>query len=426
MLKNVLIGGGTYGTATNNPNLLNPGEIGIYSMAPTGVLTLISTTASTPQKALPIMIAQGAIAGRNIKSFVVQPKATTAYLQTNYVAPEPSVWTVGYDGVTSTYDLVSGAAGTYGFKIQNTTMGNPPFPVLSSTPYFQTAGAATSIAIADAILKDVNSQALSAPNALFPYENFAFTEVLSTASFGTDGDAGAITVTNGSPAATLDATPASIIAGCYIRIDGSGTTSAIYKVKSVDGDAIVLETPYLNTQIALGATLTTLDVYFATNATVVAGKAGLRVTEYGNRFNGSAVLEPQANLIMNIACSVNLSGTPMMNNQTVAKAYTNSNGGTNTAVYTEGTGTYGQIFKKELWAAGYSGFINRAFLPDNFPIYTVAGIQYTTFGLEYTTSVKDYTAQGFKAGETLDAIIAVEWDTAQESTIATVLSTYLA
>lgn len=429
MLKNVLIGGSTYGSATNNPNLLAAGEIGIYSMAPTGVLTLMTIAPSPTQMALPIMIAQGPIAGRNIKSFVVQPKATSTYLSTAYTPPKPNVWTVGYDGVTATYDLVSNAAGTYGFKIQNTTMGNPPFPTLSSTPYFQTAGSATSAAVALAILKDVNTQALSAPNALFPYENFAFTEMLTSAStVATTGPVTA-TVTNGSPNVTLSGTSATeIVAGSYLKFgSATATTAAVYKVASVSGAAVVLETPYVNAQVVVGTVIAGLTTGFATGAAVAGATAGLRMTEYGNRFNGSQVLEPQANLIMNIACSVNLSGTPMLNNQTAAKVYTAASGAPAiAAIYTEGTGTYGQIFKKELWAAGYSGFINRAFLPDNFPLYTVAGVNYATFGLEYATSVRDYTAQGFKAGETLQAIIAVTDGSAQATAIGTVLAAYVA
>jgi hypothetical protein len=111
---------------------------------------------------------------------------------------------------------------------------------------------------------------------------------------------------------------------------------------------------------------------------------------------------------MNLACSVNLSGTPMQNNQTVAKVYTAAAGTPATAaIYTEGVGTYSQVFKKELWAVGYSGFTNRSFLPDNFPIYSVAGTNYSTVGLQYTAFVNDYTAQGFIAGESMNAILAV-------------------
>lgn len=424
MLKNVLIGTNVSYTSAAQPSLLAAGEIGVYSMALDGTLTLITTTPSAAQLVLPIVIAQGPSSGRNVKSFTIQPKSFgKSYLSSAYVAPVPSAWTAGYDGVTATYDLTSGVAGTYGFKIQNTTVGNPPFPTLSSTPNFTTAGSATSIAIANAIVKDVNSQALQPANLVAPYENFAFSEVLSSATTAATTSTPTATVINGSPNVTLSVSSVSVVAGDYIKFgSATATTAAIYRVKSVATTAVVLETPYVNAQVALGTSIAGLVTGSATAATVNAATAGIRVTEYGNRFNGSQVLEPQYNIIMNLACSVNLSGTPMQNNQTVTKTYTAAAGTVTTGVYTEGAGTYSQIFKKELWAAGYSGFGNRSFLPDNFPIYSVSGTNYATIGLEYMALVKDYSAQGFHAGETMDAILAATSGASQLTTLATILN----
>ena len=424
MLKNVLIGTNVSYTSAAQPSLLAAGEIGVYSMALDGTLTLITTTPSAAQLVLPIVIAQGPSSGRNVKSFTIQPKAFgKTYLSSAYVAPVPSAWTAGYDGVTATYDLTSGVAGTYGFKIQNTTVGNPPFPTLSSTPNFTTAASATSIAIANAIVKDVNAQALQPANLVAPYENFAFSEVLSSATTAATTSTPTATVINGSPNVTLSVSSVSVVAGDYIKFgSATATTAAIYRVKSVATTAVVLETPYVNAQVALGTSIAGLVTGSATAATVNAATAGIRVTEYGNRFNGSQVLEPQYNIIMNLACSVNLSGTPMQNNQTVTKTYTAAAGTVTTGVYTEGAGTYSQIFKKELWAAGYSGFGNRSFLPDNFPIYSVSGTNYATIGLEYMALVKDYSAQGFHAGETMDAILAATSGAAQLTTLATILN----
>lgn len=424
MLKNVLIGTNVSYTSAAQPSLLAAGEIGVYSMALDGTLTLITTTPSAAQLVLPIVIAQGPSSGRNVKSFTIQPKSFgKSYLSSAYVAPVPSAWTAGYDGVTATYDLTSGVAGTYGFKIQNTTVGNPPFPTLSSTPNFTTAGSATSIAIANAIVKDVNSQALQPANLVAPYENFAFSEVLSSATTAATTSTPTATVINGSPNVTLSVSSVSVVAGDYIKFgSATATTAAIYRVKSVASTAVVLETPYVNAQVALGTSIAGLVTGSATAATVNAATAGIRVTEYGNRFNGSQVLEPQYNIIMNLACSVNLSGTPMQNNQTVTKTYTAAAGTVTTGVYTEGAGTYSQIFKKELWAAGYSGFGNRSFLPDNFPIYSVSGTNYATIGLEYMALVKDYSAQGFHAGETMDAILAATSGASQLTTLATILN----
>jgi len=502
MLKNVLIGTNVSYTSAASPYLLASGEIGVYSLAADGTYTLITTAISAAQALLPVVIAQGVPAGKNIKLFTIQPKEKRAYLNTAYTAPVPNVFVTGYDGVTAAYALPSGVAGTYDFKVQNLTYGNPPFPTVGSTPFFQTSAAATQIAIAEAIVEDVNTQFLLSNNDVMPAQRFAFAETLSAAATAALTSTPTATVTVGSPTVTFSGTSTDLIIGSWLRFGAAtGTTYAIYQIADVSGSTVTLTKPYVNSMLTVGASVSGLTSGFVINATVVAANAGIRVTETGNTFNGSGVLEPMPNKILNVSCNTLLSGAPVQNNQVVAKSFTSSLGtiaanyasaagatgtisttlvtvtsttnliegmvvavtagtgafasGTKVAAvisstqfivdtpivtalaggatvvtgylptYTEGNGTYPQVFKKELVAAGYSGFVNRIFLPDNFPLYSVNGTKYSTIGLQYGTSVQDYTAQGFKAGETLSAIIAVPVPTTssnQATTLATILS----
>jgi len=421
MLKNVLIGTDVAYTTAASPYLLTSGQIGVYSLAADGTYTRIALAIDAAQALLPIVIAQGVPVGKNIKMFTIQPGEKKAYLNTAYLAPRPNVFVAGYDGVTAAYNVTSGAAGTYDFKVQNLTYGNPPFPTIGSTPFFQTAAAATPIAIVEAIVKDVNNQMLLSNNDVMPAQRFAFAEILSTVSTATIGGVTA-TVTNGSTTVILSTSSGSIVPGVYLRFGNSmsPTVIALYKVLAVSGTTVTLDSAYVNSEIAVGASIAGLTTAFV--ATVGSSNCGIRVTEFGNTFNGSNVLEPMPNKIMNVSCNVNLSGTPVQNNQIVAKDYTSSTGSPASGTYTEGNGTYPQIFKKELTAAGYSGFTNRIFLPDNFPLYSASGTDYVTIGLQYGTSVTDYTAQGYKAGETLSAIIAVPTGSSQATTLATILS----
>jgi hypothetical protein len=431
MLKNVLIGTNvSYPTAITNPSQLTAGQIGVFSVAADGTYSLISSAISPAQALLPVVIAQGVPAGRNIKMFTIQPGEKKAYLYTDAGQPIPNVFVTGYDGVTATYALPSGIAGTYDFKVQNLTYGNPPFPTVGSTPFFQTNAAATQIAIASAIVKDVNNQFLLSNNDVMPAQRFAFAEILSGASSAqlvTSAPANITgTFTVGSTNVTLSGSTAGgttvLNIGDYLRVgNATATTAPIYRVATVSGTAVTLDTPYVNSMLTVGTTIASVALGYVTAANAIAGNAGIRVTETGNIFNGSSVLEPMPNKILNVSCNVNLSGAPVQNNQVVTKTYTAANGTIVTGVYTEGTGTYPQIFKKELTAAGYSGFINRIFLPDNFPLYSVSGTSYVTIGLQYGTSVTDYTAQGYKAGETLSAIIAGP-SGSQIFTLATILS----
>lgn len=435
MLKNVLIGTNVAYTSAANPSLLSAGQIGVYSLAANGTYTLITSAISAAQSLLPIVIAQGPTSGRNVKMFTINPKSKLAYSTATYVPPVPNVFVAGFDGVTSTYDLVSGVAGTYNFKIQNLSSGNPPYPTYGSTPYFQTALSATSNAVAEAIVKDINAQVLNAQTAVMPEQRFAFTSVLSNATTaqlvtGNTGSETNVTLTtvNGSSIVTLSAAlsgtgASAVVAGTYLRIGHASTkTVPIYKVKSISSTTVELETPYLNAQQALGTSTASVAAGWVIGATVTAAVAGIRVTEFGNRFNGSTVLEAQPNTIMNVSCSSNLSGTPVINNQTVTRAYMASTGAVTTGIYTEGVGTAPQIFKKELWAAGYSGFGNRSFLPDNFPIYTVESSTYNTIGLQFKNVPNDYTATGISAGDTQEAILAIAAGSNQYADLVTILS----
>jgi hypothetical protein len=431
MLKNVLIGTDVAYTTAASPYLLASGEIGVYSLANDGTYTLITAAVSAAQALLPVVIAQGVPSGKNIKLFTIQPREKRAYLNTAFTAPIPNVFVTGYDGVTATYALPSGIAGTYDFKVQNLTYGNPPFPTVGSTPFFQTSAAATQIAIASAIVKDVNTQFLLSENDIMPAQRFAFAEILSGASsvqLVTSAPANITgTFTVGSTNVTLSGSTAGgttvLNIGDYLRVgSATATTAAIYRVATVSGTAVTLDSPYVNSMLTVGTTIASVALGYMTAANAIAGNAGIRVTETGNIFNGSSVLEPMPNKILNVSCNVNLSGAPVQNNQVVTKSYTNAAGAVATGVYTEGNGTYPQVFKKELTAAGYSGFINRIFLPDNFPLYSVSTTNYVTLGLQYGTSVTDYTAQGYKAGETLSAILAVPTGSSQATTLNTILA----
>lgn len=425
MLKNVLIStAASYPTAAS-PYLLASGEVGVYSLDPsTGVYTLITGAISAAQGKLPVVIAQGVPAGKQIKMFTIQPGQKTAYSYNAYVAPVPNVFVVGYDGVSSSYDLAAGAAGTYDFKLQNITVGNPPFPTIGSTPFFNTAAAATSIAVAKAIVKDVNIQQLTSSVDVMPSYRFAFAEILSSATTAAPTSTPTATVVNGSENVTLSASSVDIVPGVFIKFGAAtGTTLAVYEVATVSGTAVTLSSPYVNANAALGTTISGLTTGFATAATVNAARTGIRVTEFGNMFNGIQVQEPQPNKILNVSCNVNLSGTPVQNNQLVSRAYTAAAGTITSGIYTEGNGTYAQVFKAELTAAGYIGFINRTFLPDNFPLYSVSTSTYGIFGLSFNAPAKDYTAQNFKFAEAQDALIALSnTGGTQQSTLATVLS----
>lgn len=425
MLKNVLIGTSVAYTSAASPYLLASGEIGVYAQNPTtGALTLTTTANVAAQVAAgnDFVIAQGVPAGGNVRLFTIKRSQKRAYLNTAYTAPVPNVFNIGFDGTN--FDLVSGAAGSYGFKVFNMTLGNQPFPTYSTTPFFQLPSQATSIAIASAAVKDINAQVALAINDVMPEQRFAYAEILSNATTAALTSTPSATVVNGSDIVTLSVSSTDAVVGNWLRI-GSATvkTLPVYQiVEVISATQVRLATPYYNASSALGTSTAAVVIGFATNATVAAAAAGIRVTEWGNVFNGSSILEAYPNKTLSVAVFGNASGTPFFGNGTVAKSYLAANGTITSGVYTEGAGTFPQIRKKELVAAGYQGWINRTFIPDAFPLYSVAGTNYVTLGLEYRALTKDFSGDNKVVGEILNAIIAIPSGASQITDLNTILA----
>jgi len=339
MLKQVFIGANVNYTSASNPNALANGEIGVFSIASDGTFTLLNTTPNATQLARPIMIAQRSATG-GVISHVIQPRKKVGYVTQDFAAANPNIFVTGFDGTS--FDLLNGAAGQYQFKVQNLTEGNFPFPTYSSTPFFAVASQATSAAIAQAIVKDVNSQAIIASTLVMPSQFFAFSEMLSDSSsvqLVTSAPANVTgTVINGSNVVTLSASTAGgttvVAPGTWLRIGHATTkTAAVYKVAAVQSNTTVfLETPYVNANVALGTSISSVALGFATNANIVAAAAGIRTTALGSVFLGSDVQERQANKMINVSLDNNLGYTPIQTNNVVGLAMTAANGAVSSPV----------------------------------------------------------------------------------------------
>ena len=118
-------------------------------------------------------------------------------------------------------------------------------------------------------------------------------------------------------------------------------------------------------------------------------------------------MEPLTNKIISVACTANLYGTPTQNNGSVAKSYTAAAGTVSSAVATQGVGTYPQVYKEELWAAGEIGFTNRIWFPEAFPLYTVSTSTYDCWTLKLSDIFDDMTAQSFRRGSYSELFIAL-------------------
>lgn len=379
MSQTVLFGNAAAYSAKATPDLLAAGEIGVYSIAETGAFTLITTTCTAAQKRLPIMVAQGGVIGGNFKNVIIYPdgvvKAGTTALP--YVAPVPNVDIVGYAGAGSD-TIQANVAGAYNLTVTNTTQGTVPMPFNLASTYYQTAAQATAFNVAYDWAKLVNSKTLN--TSLFSYDRFVFADVLtnqSSTQLVTSAPANVTgTLTNGSRTLTLSGstvggtTPLSV--GSFIRVgNATALTAPVYRIAAMpSATSMILDAPYVNSSLAIGATIATVALGRLDAAPDVSDLAGVRVVAFGNWFDGSTFKERTPNTSIAVGVSGNALGTVIAHNGNTAQSYLGANGAVTSGLFSIGYGINYQAQKQELTAQGFQGNTNRSFLP--YPVQLFA------------------------------------------------------
>jgi len=411
MSKTVFIGNASAYTTAANPNLLAAGEIGVYSIATNGTFTLLTSTATSAQKLLPLMIAQGIASGTttNFRSVTLQPRSVIAgsvpATATPFSAAIPNIYTIGFSGVSGDANtIVATTAGTYGININNMSKGIPPFPYTSWNKSYPAAP--TALTVGYDMMKGINANTLNniATGAL-PEETFVWASLVcndAATQLATSGSVSITgTVTNGSTAVTLSGTPAALlVSGSYVRI-GNATTNVgapIYKVLSNTGTSLVLDSPYVNSAVPVGTSISSVPMGTITPSTVI----GVRFVAWGNSFNGIPVTQLTPNKQIFVYASGNLFdlGSVITTNTVVPRPYLLSTGLPTTGVYFEGQGLGYQVQKEEFISMGYFGFNNKVFLPFSNPYYALATSNYDGFAFKYNGYWEDKTAQGIGRQET--------------------------
>lgn len=444
MSKTVLFGNASTYTTAADPSLLAAGEIGVYSIATTGAFTLITTTCSSAQKQLPIMVAQGGVTGGNFKHVIIYPNGivsapTTA---TSYVAPVPNVYVVGYIGSGSD-TIQAGVAGTYNLTVTNTTKGTVPMPFNLASTYYQTAAAATAFQVAYDWAKLVNSKTLN--TALYPYDRFVFAHVLTSQASSQliDSNSGNVTATvvNGSASVTLTSSGsydvATITAGSYIRIGHATTTTLpVYKITAVGtrsstSTVITLDAPYVNATLAIGASVSSVACGYLTATPDASDLAGVRLVAFGNWFNGSAFKELQPNTSIAAGVSGNALGTVIAHNGVSAQSYLNTSCAVTTGVFSMGYGVGYQAQKQEFEAQGFQGNMNRSWLPYATQYFAAATSNYDSYVAVYKSFPANAANDG-NAKEELHRLILFcvtpatdSGDTLATAKVPTILSSYI-
>lgn len=407
MSKTVLFGNASAYTSAANPALLAAGEIGVYSIDSTGAFTLITTTPSAAQKQLPIMIAQGGVTGGNFKQVIIYPNGviTAPAAASAYIAPVPSVYNVGYAGSGSD-TIQASVAGSYNLTVTNTTKGTIPMPFNLASTYYQTAALATPFQVAYDWAKLVNGKTLN--TSLKPYDRFVMAHVLtnqSSTQLVTSAPANITgTLVNGSTTLTLSGSTAGgttvLSVGSYIRIGHATTTTLpVYKVAAMpSATSITLDAPYVNTSLALGASISSVALGRLDATPDVSDLAGVRLMTFGNWFDGTAFKELQPNGSIAAGVSGNALGTVVVNNGVVAQPYLTAAGAITTGIFNLGYGIGYQAQKQEFEAQGFQGNMNRSWLPYATQYFASATSVYDGYSVIYRSFPNHGAGDGnFKA-----------------------------
>lgn len=443
MSKTVLFGNAAAYSAKANPALLAAGEIGIYSIAETGAFTLITTTCSAAQKQLPIMIAQGGVTGGNFKSVIIYPngivKAGTTAVP--YIAAVPNVDIVGYAGSGSD-TIQAGVSGTYNLTVTNTSLGTVPMPFNLASLYYQTAAQATAFNVAYDWAKAINAKTLNA--SLFPYDRFVFASVLTNQSstpLVTSAPASVTgTFVNGSANVTLSGSTAGgatvLSVGSFIRVGSTtGTIAPVYKIAAMpSATSIILDAPYVNESLAIGATVATVALSKLDATPDVLDLAGVRLVSRGNWFDGSSFTELRPNTSIAVGVSGNALGTVIVHNGVAAQSYLAASGAVTSGVFNIGYGIGYQARKQELQWQGYQGNMNRSFLPYAVQYFASETALYDGYSVTYRSFPNNGANDGNAKEELHDIQIfcvnaggsgTISTNALISSAIPTILSSYI-
>jgi hypothetical protein len=349
----------------------------------------------------------GVPSGRNPRiSPVIKAGAVKNVEFKSYTPTVQPVLIAGYQGsgvLTLNFLAASGSTTVpYGIKIENLVTNVPPFPkAYAQFTLTASKGAANQnpVYVADQLVKDLNSQLTIMPT--IDGGQFGLVDVLSDITLATaPATGGTVTVayTNGSNVLTLTGTTlahaAGLVAGCWIRIGGSATTSPVYQIASVSAaggttTTVTLTRPFVGTTVTAGAIGTVNVGASAAVLPTSSSLAGIKVTVTGNYFTANNYAASKPNTNVNIPLLDTLAGTPI----TVSQAL----------VYGSGSANY--VLNQEFQSLGNLGVENRIWMPLPNDTYATTNIGtgaeastpnngFTVITLYYENSVADKSAQG--------------------------------
>lgn len=300
--------------------------------------TILTSTSVIGKSKIRIVQSQGALLP-SIQSPEIERAGVKTYVGKAYAAPALQIDYIGYNAVTGFGDIELINNNGYTVMIHDINSAVYGSTGVSKFGFYISDSTATKSEVADGITLNLYQNTVRVVRKPFIAER-----VSSAANTAVVGTATTFTVTKDSTIVTANGTVTSIVAGDYIKLNGTGTSVSVYRVVSIVSGAtstITLDMPF---QQASGV-LAVAVVVSITAAAFAAGLVGIKLTGLAPVF-----ITPQSTEYYVNRWSTNLRNF----GATTA---------TNAVLATEGVGSFAAVASLEHFLIGNEGFISRNDIP---------------------------------------------------------------
>lgn len=251
--------------ATASPTTLADGEVVVTNVS--NVVLNTSTVLGLDK----VKIVQGRGSNNPLREEIIHLGDITSYKGTAHEPRVNQVSYIGYNGTSGSINVINDNLYQYTFR-DTTDELLRGFQGFTQMPYYRSSTSATQEEIAVGLMK----QTLAEFSGIFKVERFVRIEMLNAhAGAAITGTVANFGVTLGGKGITLDGTVTNVAVGDYLRLGGTTTASAVYKVAAVNSPtSITLAWAYQGAT----ASIAVANVEVITEVQAQANSFGLRFT----------------------------------------------------------------------------------------------------------------------------------------------------
>lgn len=229
----LFIGAAATKTTANNPTSLNVGEIGIFT--PAGVRVTEASAATLSKFRICAKQADGTL----VDSGIINKKDIKKAVRKVYEAATQMSVNIGYNGTSGSIDEINDNNYTVRINLRQARVSNHGGLYIKSA-YYKSDVNATQFEIASNLLLNLVNEISKEPDLIY-----IPTMLCNDAGAALGAGPETLTTTFGSRWVVASGAGHTVVAGDVIRIGGTATTTPVYKVLSVSGANIELESPYM-------------------------------------------------------------------------------------------------------------------------------------------------------------------------------------